>query len=254
MLYITVSKEKEKRRNLLVIDHKSTMRKTIGTSLPRQDGPDKVTGRARYAGDQASPGMLTARLVTSPYAHARILNIDTSAALSLPGVVAVFTAETLGMAQVDPISRSQSPLAQQEALWCGHPVAVVVGETEAIAEDGAAAVEVDYEPLPVVIDPEAAIRPDSPLTRSHSEISADAGGGQHAAVPQEGASKEEEELSQNASQTPPLRVGDIEAGLREAEVVVECSYRTHPVRQSYMEPQTVTVTPGSSCSQLVMWL
>ena len=71
----------------------------VGTSLPRQDGPDKVTGRARYAGDQALPGMLYARLVLSPYAHARILNIDTSHALSMPGVVAVFTADTLGMAQ-----------------------------------------------------------------------------------------------------------------------------------------------------------
>src|SRR5947207_9274510 len=137
----------------------------IGTSLPRQDGPDKVTGHARYAGDQALPGLLYARLVLSPYAHARILNIDTSAALSLPGVVAVFTAETLGMAHVDPLARAHSPLAQQEALWCGHPIAVVVGQTEAIAEDGAAAVEVDYDPLPAVIDPETAIRPDSPLTR-----------------------------------------------------------------------------------------
>jgi len=107
--------------------------------------------------------MLTARLVTSPYAHARILNIDTSTALSLPGVVAVFTSDTLGMTQADPLSRAQTPLAQQEVVWCGHPVAIVVGETEASAEDGADAVEVDYDPLPVVIDPEAAIRPDSPL-------------------------------------------------------------------------------------------
>ena len=144
----------------------------VGTSLPRQDGPDKVTGRARYAGDQALKGMLYARLVTSPYAHARILNVDTSAALSLPGVVAVFTAETLGLAQAGQHSRSQSPLAQQEVVWCGHPVAIVVGETEASAEDGATAVVVDYDPLPVVIDPEVAIRPDSPLARSHSDISA----------------------------------------------------------------------------------
>ncbi len=225
----------------------------VGTSLPRQDGPDKVTGRARYAGDQALPGMLYACMVLSPYAHARILNIYTSAALSLPGVVAVFTAETLGMARADPLSRSQSPLAQQEALWCGHPVAVVVGETEALAEDGAAAVEVDYDPLPVVIDPEAAMQPDSPLTRSHGEIPAVAGGGEHAAVPQEGAVLEEEELSQNASQTPPVRMGDIEAGLREAEVVVERSYRTHPVHQSYMEPQSVTIAPSLSGHQLVLW-
>src|SRR5207248_6937086 len=153
----------------------------VGKSLPRQDGPDKITGRARYAGDQVLPGMLYARLVTSPYAHARILNIDTSSALSVPGVVAVFTAETLGMSQADPLSRSQSPLAQQEVLWCGHPVAIVVGETEALAEDGADAVEVDYDPLPVVLDPVAAIRPDSPLARSRREIEA-ARGGEHVAV------------------------------------------------------------------------
>src|SRR5437868_10476328 len=229
------------------------MRKTIGTSLPRQDGPDKVTGRARYAGDQASSGMLTARLVTSPYAHARTLNIDTSTALSLPGVVAVFTSETLGMTQADPFSRAQTPLAQQEVVWCGHPVAIVVGETEASAEDGADAVEVDYDPLPVVIDPEAAIRPDSPLVRSRSETEAAAGGGEHAATPQVGAATKEEGLSQNASQTPPMKMGDIEAGLREAEVVVECSYRTHPVHQSYMEPQSVTVAPSPSGHQLVIW-
>src|SRR5438876_10849691 len=95
----------------------------VGTSLPRQDGPDKVTGRARYAGDQVLPRMLFARLVTSPYAHARILHIDIAPALSLPGVVAAFTAETLAMAQDDPFSRAQCPLAQQEVLWCGHPVA-----------------------------------------------------------------------------------------------------------------------------------
>src|SRR5205823_10796000 len=95
----------------------------VGTSLPRQDGPDKIAGRARYAGDQVSPGMLYARLVLSPYAHARILNIDTSLAQAMPGVVAVFTAETLGMDQADTLSRVQFPLAVHEVVWCGHPVA-----------------------------------------------------------------------------------------------------------------------------------
>jgi CO/xanthine dehydrogenase Mo-binding subunit len=225
----------------------------VGSSLPRPDGPDKVTGRTRYTADQALPGMLHARLVTSPYAHARILNIDTSAALSIPGVVGVFSAETLGMAQADPLSRSQSPLAQQEVWWCGHPVAVVVGETEASAQDGADAVEIDYDPLPAVIDPEAALRPDSPLARSHSETSAVAAGGGPALRPQERAAVEEEELSPNVNQTPPIKMGNIEGGLREAEIVVECSYRTHPVHQSYMEPQSVTVTPSPSGHQLVIW-
>src|SRR5947208_2929318 len=225
----------------------------IGTSLPRQDGPDKITGRARYAGDQVLPGMLYARLVLSPYAHARILNIDTSPALALPGVVVVFTAETLAMAQADTLSRAQSPLAVHEVVWCGHPVAIVVGETEASAEDGATAVEVDYEPLPAIIDPEASIRADSPLVRSSGETGVVAGGGEHATVPQEGAKVEEEGRSQNVSQTPPLKMGDIEAGLHEAEMVVECTYRTHPVHQSYMEPQSVTVAPSPSGHHLLIW-
>ena len=224
----------------------------VGVSIPRQDGPDKVTGRARYAGDQALPGMLYARLVLSPYAHARIVNIDTSAARALPGVVAIFTAETLGMAQVDPMSRSHSPLAREEVLWCGHPVAIVVGETEAIAKDGADAVEVDYEPLSAVIDLEAAARPDSPPARLHRP----AGEGRHVenpGFPQAVPAGEDEGFSPNVSQVPALKMGDIEAGLREAEVVVERRYRTRPVHQSYMEPQSVTVAPSQSGHQVVIW-
>ncbi len=225
----------------------------VGTSLPRQDGPDKITGRARYAGDQVLPGMLYARLVLSPYAHARILNINASPALAMPGVIAVFTAETLGMVQADSLSRAQSPLAVHEAVWCGHPVAIVVGETEASAEDGAAALDVEYEPLPAVIDPRAAIKADSPPVRSSWETRVAAGRDEHAIDTQEGAKIEEKGRSQNVSQAPPLKMGDIEAGLREAEVVVECSYHTHPVHQSYMEPQSVTVTSSSSGHHLVIW-
>ncbi len=194
----------------------------VGVSLPRPDGPDKITGRARYAGDQALPGLLYARLVLSPYAHARIRSIDTTPALNVPEVVAAFTAETLGMRQAEMPSRAQSPLAINEVLWSGHPVAIVVGETEASAEDGAAAVEVDYEPLPAVIDPESFAKVDPSLAQSSSQI-------------------------------PAITMGDIEAGLREADVVVECSYRTHPVHQSYMEPQSVTVASSASGHQLVIW-
>src|SRR6267143_1467085 len=76
----------------------------VGKSTRRQDAPDKLTGRARYAGDLALPGLLHARLVLSPYAHARILKIDTSAAEAIPGVQAVYTSETLGMAKRDTSS------------------------------------------------------------------------------------------------------------------------------------------------------
>jgi len=223
----------------------------VGTSIPRQDGPDKVTGRARYAGDQPAPGLLYARLVTSPYAHARILRIDTAEALALPGVVAVYTAETLGMAPADPLSRSLSPLARHEALWCGHPVAMVVGETEAAAEDGVAAVEVDYDPLPAAIEPEAAARPGAPPARALQE-SESAGGHAIPGFPRPTAVAAEEG-SQNVRQFRPMTMGDIEEGLRQADVVVENTYRTNPVHQSYMEPQSVTVVPSQSGHHLEIW-
>src|SRR5258708_33467995 len=95
----------------------------VGMSLPRQDGPDKVTGRTRYAGDQVLPGLLYARLVMSPYAHARILNINTSAALSLPGIVAVFSRHTPGGGHADPPSAAPSPPAQQKERWGGTSLA-----------------------------------------------------------------------------------------------------------------------------------
>ncbi len=229
----------------------------VGRSTLRQDAPDKLTGRTRYAGDQALPGLLHARLVLSPYAHARILKIDTSAAEATPGVVAVFTSETLGMALANSTSRSQAPLAQKEIFWCGHPVAVVVGETEAAAEDGASAVDVDYDPLPAVIDPVAAMQPGAPLARHRSadEVSEIAGGGAHAAVSEDESQTEteKEELSENVSDTTHLRMGDIEAGWREAEVVVERTYRTSSVHQSYLEPQSITVAPSPSGHHLTVW-
>jgi CO/xanthine dehydrogenase Mo-binding subunit len=134
---------------------------------------------------------------------------------------------------------------------------VVVGETEAAAEDGAAAVDVDYDPLPVVIDPVAAMLPGSALARHRSadEISEIAGGGAHAAVSEDEsqADTEKEELSENVSDTTHMRLGDIAAGWREAEVVVEHTYRTSSVHQSYLEPQSITVAPSPSGHQLTVW-
>jgi CO/xanthine dehydrogenase Mo-binding subunit len=233
----------------------STHHTSVGKSTRRQDAPDKLTGRARFAGDLPFHRLLYARLVLSPYAHARIAAIDTKQALAVPGVVAVYTGETLGLAHAGLPSRTQSPLALQEVCWCGHPVAIVLGETEAAAEDGAAAVDVDYEPLPVVLDPVAALQPGAPVARHRSanEKSEIAGGGAHAAVAGGSAEEEHEDLSENVSDRTHLKVGDIEAGWREAEIVVERTYRTHPVHQSYMEPQSITVAPSPSGHQLTVW-
>jgi CO/xanthine dehydrogenase Mo-binding subunit len=226
-----------------------TQNKSIGKPTLRADAPDKLTGRTRYAGDISVAGLLHARLVLSPYAHARINNIDIAAASDLPGVVAVLTYETLNMTNAHHMSRSQSPLARDEVFWCGHPVAVVVAESEAAAEDGAGLVDIDYEPLPVVLDPREGMKPGAPLARPHKQDEGGeiAGGGAHAAVSEEEvAEREVEEFSLNVSEKVHTQFGDIEAGLREADVVIEREFRTRPVHQSYIEPQSIIVVPSPS--------
>ena len=240
-----------------IID-KTSPHTSVGRSVRRQDGLDKLTGRTRYAGDISVAGLLHARLVLSPYAHARIVNIDISAALEVPGVRFVYTSSTLGMAHYDSSSRAMSPLAQEEVLWCGHPVALVLAESEASAEDGVAAVDVEYELLPVVVDPVAAIEPGSPLTRViQQEVKSEiAGGGTHAAVPEEGeqeTAEEKEELSPNVSDKGRLHMGDMVQGWREAEVVVERTFETSVVHQSYIEPQSILVVPDHTGRRLTIW-
>lgn len=238
-----------------IIDRKTDYT-TVGKRTRRKDGLDKLVGRTRYAGDVSLAGLLHARLVLSPYAHARIISIDTSAALAVPGVKAVYTSETLGLANPESSSRTQSPLASKEALWCGHPVAIVLADTEAAAEDGVAAVDVEYEPLTVEMDPVAAMQPGAPLTRlfieeTSSEI---AGGGAHAAISEEEISDaDNEELSANVSDKAHLHAGDMAAGWREAEVVVERTFKTSIVHQSYIEPQSIIVVPGATGHQLTIW-
>ncbi len=237
-------------------DSTTTQHRAVGKPTRRQDAFDKITGQTRFAGDLPFVGLLHARLVLSPYAHARILSIDTAPALEVPGVVAVYTAKTLGMAHANSPSRSQAPLAQDEVYWRGHPVAIVLAETEAAAQDGAASVDIDYEPLPIVIDPIAALAIDAPLARSRveNEVSQIAGGGAHAAVGGgEVVEEQEEELSKNVSDKMHLKHGDIEAGLREADVIVEHTYKTSSVHQSYMEPQSITVVPSPSGHQMSVW-
>jgi CO/xanthine dehydrogenase Mo-binding subunit len=238
-----------------IID-KKTAYASAGKRTRRQDGYDKLVGRTRYAGDLAFAGLLHARLVLSPYAHARIANIDASAALEVPGVTAVYTSHTLGMSAPEASARSQSPLASKEVLWCGHPVAIVLAETEAAAEDGVDAVDVEYEPLDVVMDPFAAMQPGSPLARlfiqeTSSEI---AGGGAHAAVSEDQVAEEDqEEFSQNVSDKAHLHAGNMEIGWQEAEVIVERTFTTSIVHQSYMEPQSIIVVPDDYGHRMTIW-
>ena len=122
---------------------------SIGRRVPRVDGRLRVTGAARYTADVRLPGMLWARMVTSPHPHARITAIDTSLAAAVPGVRAV---HVLDRYEKDPVVR-----------YAGQPVAAVAAVSQTIADEAARLVRIAYEPLPFVVDVDAAKKPDAPL-------------------------------------------------------------------------------------------
>jgi CO/xanthine dehydrogenase Mo-binding subunit len=223
---------------------------SIGRSVRRLDGGEKVTGLTRFAGDLQLPRMLHARLVLSPHAHARIARVDRSEAAARPGVLGVFAAADLGLANVDPTARSKSPLALGHALFVGHPVAAVVAETAAIAEDAAALVEVEYEPLPAALDARGAMRLDAPRVR------AAAGAGGEAELAMHGAATGGEQLREavgpNVVSTQRFHRGDLARGFAEADVVVERRFETPMVHQGYLEPRAV-VADVDPLGALTIW-
>jgi CO/xanthine dehydrogenase Mo-binding subunit len=136
----------------------------LGRSLERREDDRLLTGRQQYLDDVRVPGALEAALVRSPFAHARIRSLDTSRALAVPGVHLVVTGEQLA-AETDPMSQiiagyAQYALAVEKVRYAGEPVAFVVADDRYLAEDAGDLVEVEYEPLPVVADRDAALRGD----------------------------------------------------------------------------------------------
>jgi CO/xanthine dehydrogenase Mo-binding subunit len=223
----------------------------IGRSIPRLDGREKATGLTRYAGDLRLPGMVHARLVLSPHAHARILKIDTSAAAAQPGVVGVFTGHDLPLAKPDGADRARCPLALGRVLFVGHPVAVVVAETEVLAEDAAQLVTVEYEVLPAAVDPLTAMRPDAPRVREPG-----AGGASDEALAAHGAAVSGQAVAgptaPNVASTTAFARGDLEQGFAGAAVTVERTYRTSMVHQGYLEPRA-TVASVDPLGTLLVW-
>jgi carbon-monoxide dehydrogenase large subunit len=139
---------------------------TADGAAPRREDLPLVTGAAHYSDDLAPPGALQAVFVRAPLAHGRILGIDPTAAAGMAGVAGVFSAADLDLpplpAGAAPAAMARPVLAAETVRFLGEAVAVVVAETRAQALDAAEAVEVDYEPLPVVTDPEAALAADAP--------------------------------------------------------------------------------------------
>ena len=221
--------------------------KWVGTRPIRHDGLDKVTGRARFGADLSLPGMLTGTVLRSPHAHARIRSIDTSSAEAMDGVKAVVTGADFpmleseagegGEGEVDYRDLCRNVMARDKVLYEGHALAAVAATSRRIALAALAAIKVDYEVLPHVIDVEEAMAPDAPLL--------------HEDMITEGVEPTPETPSNIAARYLYER-GDLEQGFAEADVIVEREFTTQPVHQGYIEPHAV-VADTAEDGRSVVW-
>ncbi len=205
--------------------------RVVGTRPIRPDGVDKVTGRAMFGADMVMPGMLWGKVKRSPHAHARIVSIDASKALKLPGVKAVVTADDfpdiaseeafVGEGPMNFRDLSRNCIARGKALYEGHAVAAVAAINQAIADEALALIDVQYEVLPYVIDVDAAMADDAPIL--HDDLFT--------------ANVEPKPTKpSNIAKRVYFHKGNVEDGFKQAEVIVEGHYTTEPVHQGYIEP------------------
>ena len=220
----------------------------VGSRPIRHDGTDKVTGKAQYGADINLPGLLYAKVLRSPHAHARIKSIDPSRALALPGVKAVVTSADfpeingrladLGEgAMSNPRFLSNNCLAAGKVLYKGHAVAGVAAEDSSIAEQALALIDVDYEVLPSVVDVLDAMKDGAPVLHerlANSNSPTVRAGGLR--------SDDDSQASTNVANKFVFEVGDLEKGFQEADVVVEREFHTATVHQGYIEPHSATAS------------
>lgn len=230
-------------------DPNATTPRFIGKSTPLIEGKPKVLGALRFCADLERPGMLHARLVTSPHAHATLLDVDTSAAREVPGVVAVITAEDLP--QIPPSGRAVLMLARDRVLFTGHPVALVLGESEAAAQDGAEAVFADYEVLPAAVSMDAALAEDGPAIWPEGLPGASDEAAAHGATG--GGASDAVESSPNVASRTQFTSGDLEAAWASSDAVVERTFDTAGVHQAYLEPHVSLVEYDSITEGFNIW-
>ncbi len=184
----------------------------IGKNVRRIDAPSKVSGRLKYAGDMTMPDMLHVQVLRSPHAHARIVSIDTSAAEAMDGVEGVITsADVPGQDGFGVFVNDQPIMARGKVRYVGEAVAAVAAEDVLTAKRALAAIKVVYSPLAPVLDPDEAMRPGAPVVHDYAP--------------------------DNVTKHIPIRVGDVEKGFAESDLVVEETYSTQAIEHAYLEPE-----------------
>ena len=213
----------------------------VGQSVRRFEDAPLVTGQGLFLDDMSLPGMLYSAVVRSDYAHARIRSIDTSAARDLPGVIEVLTASDISgvledipsrpMAGEQMIQQMNPPthpvLAKDKVCYAGQAIAIVVAQDHYVAAEAIELILVDYEPLTPILDPDEAIKPDSPVI--HAELGANVS----IRLKQEG--------------------GDVEAAFAQADHVVRQKYDSQRIAPAPMEPRGILAHYESDDETLTIW-
>ncbi len=184
----------------------------IGKAVRRIDAPSKVSGRLKYAGDMVMSDMLHVQVLRSPHAHARIVSIDTSTAVAMDGVEGVITsADVPGEDGFGVFVNDQPIMARGKVRYVGEAVAAVAAEDLITAKRALAAIKVEYGPLAPVFDPEEAMRAGAAVVHDYAP--------------------------DNITKHIPIRVGDVERGFAESDVVIEETYSTQAIEHAYLEPE-----------------
>ena len=199
----------------------------VGTRPIRHDGIDKVTGRAQYGADIQMPRLLHGKILRSPYAHARISYIDTSKAEGHPGILAVVTSKDFPSNNSDQTLKNlrDNILASDKVLYKGQPVAAVAAASPHVAEEALDLIEVEYEVLLPVLTAPDGMKDDAPLLNSNMKTD-DVGN--------------RTDKASNVASHFQHRLGNIEKGFQDADVVIEREFDTKTVHQGYIEPHNAT--------------
>ncbi len=192
--------------------------KTVGKRMPKVEGLAKAKGEAMYAVDYELPGMLYAKILRSPYAHAKVISMDTSAAEKLPGVRAVLTFKDVPKILFNPSNRYNFPpnvpqdqyILADKARFVGDEMAAVAAETTEIAEEALKLIKVEYEELPAVFDPVEAMKPGAPKIHDWAD--------------------------NNVMALVPIEKGDIAKGFQEADLVLEDDFKVQAQHHVAIEP------------------
>ena len=212
--------------------------KVVGRPLGRIEGPAKVSGQTLYTADVRLPGLVWGKCLRSPYAHARIAQVNAERAKKMKGVLAVLTGQDLPPFRVG-LSLQDSPiLAQGKARFTGEKVAAVAAENLDAAEEALSLIEIDYEELPAVFDPREAMAPGAALV--HEELES-----------YKGFHPPPETLP-NVFAIQNWAAGDLSAGFKGADLVLEHTFRTQLAHQAYLEPHSAVVAVDGS-GRISVW-